>query len=187
MSAIAVREQLIFCVIQGRLGSFESDFEVTMVPLEVTHTAIATREEVDRVTSLGTPFAQSMADILQFFATTYRDVFGFMEGPPIHDACAIAYCIDKSLFQARKMRVDVVSDDSICAGQTVCDVWGDSDRPANVNVCEKMDVAGFFSLSTRLVSKQVKCRPWSRASSLARISRIKWKGFRIKRRERERR
>ena len=32
-----------------------------------------------------------MVDLLTFFKDTYETVFNFKTGPPVHDACAIAF------------------------------------------------------------------------------------------------
>ena len=36
------------------------------------------------------------SDLLVFFATTYRDVFGLVDGPPLHDPIAIAVLLDET-------------------------------------------------------------------------------------------
>ena len=45
-----------------------------------------------------TPFRELITLLLMFFATTYRDVFGF-DDPPLHDPCAVAYVIAPQLFK----------------------------------------------------------------------------------------
>ncbi|KAB5536521.1 Inosine/uridine-preferring nucleoside hydrolase domain-containing protein [Coniochaeta sp. 2T2.1] len=54
--------------------------KTTLVPLDVTHLVLAT-EEVQK---------KMLVELLFFFAKTYRDVFGIMEGPPLHDPLAVA-------------------------------------------------------------------------------------------------
>lgn len=56
-----------------------------MVPLEVTHSAIVTPAVLERVRALSSSFASLCVDLLMFFSRTYRDVFGFTDGPPLHD------------------------------------------------------------------------------------------------------
>ncbi len=48
-----------------------------------------------------TPFRQAVQQLLLFFAETYRTVFGFAEGPPLHDPCAVAYVLAPHLFKVR--------------------------------------------------------------------------------------
>jgi hypothetical protein len=39
--------------------------------------------------------------LLTFFATTYKDVFKFHDGAPLHDPCAVAAIIAPSIFKVR--------------------------------------------------------------------------------------
>lgn len=69
---------------------FESGVKLVMIPLEVTHTCLVTKEIISTLESFGTPFGRLMIDLLQFFAQTYKDVF-FFDHPPLHDPLTIAY------------------------------------------------------------------------------------------------
>lgn len=61
-----------------------------MIPLEVTHTALATPQVLKGLMLRPTPFLQLMRKLLLFFAHTYREVFAF-EHPPLHDPLAVFY------------------------------------------------------------------------------------------------
>eukprot|EP00897_Mesotaenium_endlicherianum_P010813 jgi/Mesen1/9760/ME000007S09820 len=113
----------------------ESGARVTMVPLEVTHTALVTPPVLARILaapSPPTPFRTIVGELLTFFAKRYKEVFGF-EHPPLHDPCAVAFVIAPHIFK-------------LSAGQTVCDVWRQSGRPPNVTLTRSMDVAAFWEL-----------------------------------------
>src|SRR5215472_165257 len=58
---------------------------ITMVGLEVTHQAQATKEVRERIRQLSNPVAQLVDELLEFFAKSYLTVFGF-PAPPVHDA-----------------------------------------------------------------------------------------------------
>eukprot|EP00466_Bigelowiella_natans_P007188 jgi/Bigna1/40369/e_gw1.42.26.1 len=126
---------------------FSSSIKTIMVPLEVTHTALATEAVLKRIKDFNTPFGDMSVDLLTFFKDTYERVFGFKH-PPVHDPCAMAYVIAPGIFRTRSfLHVEVVVGDHKCAGQTVCDVWKDfSKDPPNVHVAEKMDVDKFWDL-----------------------------------------
>lgn len=66
----------------------------------MTHTALATPDVLARLvpSSGATPFRIFIRDLLQFFASTYKSVFGF-DSPPLHDPCAVAFVVQPSLFQ----------------------------------------------------------------------------------------
>lgn len=118
---------------------------VTMVPLEVTHTALATPSVIARIKSLGTPFAHNLTRLLLHFQSAYEAVFG-TKSPPLHDPCAVAYVISPHLFRTQAMAVQIETSSQLCAGRTVCDVHNRWKREANSTVCLSMDVAGFWDL-----------------------------------------
>ena len=51
---------------------FDSGVEVAMVPLEVTHTALATPAVCSEIKALGTPFADMILDLIHFFTVRKR-------------------------------------------------------------------------------------------------------------------
>lgn len=73
-----------------------------MIPLEVTHTALATKQVIGQICSKGGAFLDLIKEIITYFANSYRETFGF-EDPPIHDPCAVAYVIDPHLFEVRPL------------------------------------------------------------------------------------
>eukprot|EP00051_Salpingoeca_urceolata_P031499 m.11824 g.11824 ORF g.11824 m.11824 type:complete len:339 (-) comp4105_c0_seq2:141-1157(-) len=126
---------------------------VTMVPLEVTHTALVTPDVLARIHALDTPFASAVCDLMVFFSSTYRDVFGF-DIPPLHDPCAVAYVIAPELFHCKRMKVDIECGSALSAGQTVCDQYNLDrlpDTAKNCNVALSMDVEKFWDLMLRAV------------------------------------
>jgi inosine-uridine nucleoside N-ribohydrolase len=143
----SVAEFNILCDPEAAEMVCRSGVPLVMVPLQVTHTAIVTTQIMERIAHVTQPpFSTLLHDLLSFFQDTYRTVFGFTNGPPLHDPCAVAYVIDKALFKGRSVHMQVVTGDHLCAGQTVCDVWKYSDQPPNVYVCESMDVEAFWTL-----------------------------------------
>ncbi|OZJ01457.1 hypothetical protein BZG36_05473 [Bifiguratus adelaidae] len=127
----------------------QSGVPLVMVPLDVTHKAIVTVDIILSIRHQLTPcsrFAQLLVDLLLFFEHTYRDVFGFLQGPPLHDPCTLAYIIRPELFKGRFMRVDVVTGDGPASGQTICDIYGRSPLPPNCFVTTDIDAEGFFEI-----------------------------------------
>ncbi|GAB5356167.1 hypothetical protein AAMO2058_000267900 [Amorphochlora amoebiformis] len=126
---------------------FESGAKVVMIPLEVTHTALATETVMKKILDMKTPFAKVAVDLLSFFKSTYKKTFG-MNDPPVHDPCAIAYVIAPEIFTLKHLVVDVITGDHKCKGQTVCDIWRDYyiGRKPNVYVATKMNVDEFWDM-----------------------------------------
>ena len=124
---------------------FESGLPITMVPLETTHRALATPEVVERIAALDFPLAHVCVELLEFFAETYKRVFGFA-APAVHDPCALAWLIDPSIVPTRRMRVDIETQAEFSYGRTVCDVHGVTGRPPNAEVGMDLAVERFWEL-----------------------------------------
>jgi inosine-uridine nucleoside N-ribohydrolase len=94
------------------------------------------------------PYRKLVVGLLQYFRSTYKSVFE-MEHPPLHDPCALAYVIDRSMFNTKKCRVDVETSSPFSAGQTVVDLLNVGNHPEsakNVLVALSMDVTEFWKL-----------------------------------------
>jgi len=97
---------------------FGAPWRVTMFGLDVTHQALCMDADQERIAGLGTPQATFANDLLDFFRSTYRREQQ-MADPPIHDACAIAYVADPTLFEVRPATVAVETHGVLTAGMTV--------------------------------------------------------------------
>lgn len=81
--------------------------KTTLIPLDVTHLVLATQEVQDML-HYGKPtpqlvdgagkscsvLRQMLIELLMFFAKTYSNVFGIVDGPPLHDPLAVAAILD---------------------------------------------------------------------------------------------
>jgi inosine-uridine nucleoside N-ribohydrolase len=116
-----------------------------MVPLEVTHRALATEQIIARLRATNRTIANFAADLLIFFADRYRTVFGFT-APPVHDPCAVARIIDPEIVAASLMHVDIEVKGELTAGRTVCDTYHILGQPANIQVGQDLNVARFWDM-----------------------------------------
>lgn len=130
---------------------FESGVPITMVGLELTHQALATADIVHRIRAIGNRVSKLVVELLDFFGKSYRNVYGF-EGPPIHDACAVAYVIDPQVFSTKRYRVDIETKGEFTSGMTVVDLFNMSGRPANVNVAMELDRERFWNILIETLS-----------------------------------
>ena len=130
---------------------FESGLPITMSGLDVTHQAGAGRAERENLRSLGRVGAV-VAELLEYFASTYRNVFGF-DAPPLHDAVAVAAVLEPGLLKTRAMRVDVECESELTRGETVCDFYGVTGRSPNAEVGVELDREGFFELLYRSLGR----------------------------------
>ncbi|KAF4620063.1 hypothetical protein D9613_004994 [Agrocybe pediades] len=151
----------------------------TMMPINVTHTAIVTRKihslilspEISSIPLEGLPAAASnlrhtLSTLITFFADSYKSTFGFNDGPPLHDALTIAYVARPELFKTTRYRVDVELTGEHTIGETVVDMWnyrkcdGTWGRTGkNCLVAESMNVEAFFEMFLETVSRCDKISP----------------------------
>jgi inosine-uridine nucleoside N-ribohydrolase len=118
---------------------------ITMVPLEVTHQALATPEVTARLRAAQRPVASFAADLLVFFASTYRKVFGF-PAAPLHDPCAVAAVIDPTIIRANMMHVEIETAGEWTSGRTVCDVYAKLGKEPNARVGYALEVERFWDM-----------------------------------------
>jgi uridine nucleosidase len=73
--------------------------KTVLIPLDVTHLVLANKE-VQSLLHHGkdgksqTTLRKMLVELLTFFAKTYADVFGIIEGPPLHDPLAVAVILN---------------------------------------------------------------------------------------------
>ena len=124
---------------------FASGVPITLVPLEVTHRALATDEVIERIAGLDTAVARVSAALMRYFAGTYREVFRFPH-PAVHDPVAVATLIDERIVGTRRMNVAIDTTAGLSAGRTAVDVYGTTGRPPNADVGLELDAARFWDL-----------------------------------------
>ena len=112
---------------------FESGIPIRMAGLDVTHQALVLPEDIARLEGLGTRPGRVFADLMRFFAIHHRDRYGW-DGPPIHDAVAVAWLAQPDLVRSESLRIDVETSGVVTRGRTVADREGLTGRPANAEV-----------------------------------------------------
>lgn len=117
---------------------FRSGIPIRMAGLDVTHQALVLPVDVRRLESLGNRAGRVFADLMRFFAIHHRDRYGW-DGPPVHDAVAVAWLLEPSLVSSRHLRVDVELGSGLTRGRTVADPEGLAGLPPNVEVGIEID------------------------------------------------
>jgi inosine-uridine nucleoside N-ribohydrolase len=124
---------------------------ITMAPLEVTHQALATSEVIARLRAAQRPVATFAADLLVFFADTYRTIYGF-PAAPLHDPCAVAAVVDPAIIRAHRMHVEIEITGEWTSGRTVCDVYGKLGKEPNARVGYALEVERFWDMVISTIS-----------------------------------
>jgi pyrimidine-specific ribonucleoside hydrolase len=118
---------------------------ITLMTLDVTHAALFTERDVERLESLGTRPARVFADLLRYFARFHRERYGW-DGSPIHDAVAVGHLALPELVETVPYRVDVETTSELTRGRTVVDLHGLTGKPPNVDVGVSIDRARFIDV-----------------------------------------
>jgi len=175
----AAAEFNIMCDPHAAQIVLDAPVRTVMIPINLSHTAIATKAIRARLLSPGapdvgnqalppasTPLRHALSTLITFFANTYKSTFGFNEGPPLHDALTVAYVSQPELFRTARKRVDVELTGLHTLGETVVDIWDyrscdDSwgSLGKNCLVAQHLDVAGFFDLLLSCISRCDKTSP----------------------------
>lgn len=88
--------------------------KTVLIPLDLTHQALAS-DEIQRLLlddkdkTQSTRLRRMFNDLLMFFQKTYKEVFGLTEGPPLHDALAVAVLLASA--SETDVRIPFGSDD----------------------------------------------------------------------------
>ena len=130
---------------------FHSGIDVAMVGLDVTHQALLTSDDAERLRSTGR-IGAFVADLVVFFKVYHLETYGW-DGAPIHDAVAVAEVIQPGLVTTRLRNVEVETVSELCRGRTVVDLWRRTDREPNARVGVEIDAEGFFRLLTERIAR----------------------------------
>ena len=130
----------------------KSGADITMMPLDVTHKALVTKNRNDRFRALETPVGVAVAEMTDFFERFDREKYG-SDGAPLHDPTVIAYLINPKLFTGRYVNVEVETKSELTLGMTVADWWRVSNREPNAMFIGDLDADGFFDLLTERIGR----------------------------------
>ncbi|MEU6707311.1 nucleoside hydrolase [Streptomyces wuyuanensis] len=122
---------------------FRSGLPVTMCGLNVSHQALVTPDVLARLEALGTDLGRVCAELMTFFAATYRRLWGF-PAPPLHDPVAVARVIDPEIVDCVDASVAVELRGEYTRGATVVDLHRYLDRPVNARVAVRLDQERFW-------------------------------------------
>ncbi len=130
---------------------FTSGIPITLMPLDVTHKALASERRVAPFRELGTAAGDSVAGMLTFFDRHDMEKYG-ADGAPLHDPTTVAYLIDPDLFAGRRCHVEIVRDGP-AEGMTMIDWWMVTGNEPNAMVMNVVDSDGFFTLLLERISR----------------------------------
>lgn len=129
---------------------FNSGLPIIMAGLDVTHKALIYKEDIERVRAIGKKVSTMVAELLDFFAKFHQSM-GY-KGAPLHDACAVAYLIDPSMFTSKEYFVDIETHGEFTTGATVVDQFNRYGKKPNTTVLLDIKREKFVDLLVELVN-----------------------------------
>jgi purine nucleosidase len=131
---------------------FGSGVQLTVMPLDVTHKALTTKERIDAFRAMGTRVGTMVAEWTDFFERFDVEKYG-SQGAPLHDPCTVAYLINPDLFSGRHINVEIETGSELTLGMTVADWWRVSGREPNAYFVGDINADGFFDLLTERLAR----------------------------------
>ncbi len=131
---------------------FSSGIPIVLMPLDVTHKALTTKDRLQRFADLGTPAGTATAGMLDFYDRWDIEKYG-LPGGPLHDPTVIAYLLQPDLFVGKHVPLEVEIAPGPTLGMTVIDWWGVTDDEPNAIVMNDIDSDGFFDLLVERIGR----------------------------------
>ncbi|MCC0023176.1 MAG: nucleoside hydrolase [Hyphomicrobiaceae bacterium] len=126
---------------------FHSGLDIVVLPLDVTHQALATLPRLEAIEAIGNRSGDTVAGMLHFSERFDIEKYGW-QGAPLHDPTVIAYLLKPDLFNGRKINIEIETQSDLTRGMTVADYWQITSRDKNALYLRDIDAAGFFALLT---------------------------------------
>ena len=129
---------------------FGSGLDVTMIGLDVTHEALMTKADADRLRATGRT-GRLVAELWEFYNRFHSKTYGF-DGSPIHDAVALAHVFRPELVETARRHVAIDCASELCRGRTVVDLWRRTEQEPNADVGVGIDGRAFIELLLERIS-----------------------------------
>jgi len=129
-----------------------SGVDIVMVPLDVTHQALATKERIAAIKANGNASSTAVTQMLEFSERFDLGKYGW-PGAPLHDPCVIAYLLQPELFRGRHINVTIETSSELTVGMTVADYWGVTGKVKNCTYLRSVDSDGFYKLLTERLKR----------------------------------
>ncbi len=129
-----------------------SGVPITMIPLDVTHQALATKPRLGAIGQLGNRTGSAVLEMLTFSERFDLEKYQW-DGAPLHDPCVIARLLEPDIFEGRLINVRVEVASELTRGMTVADYWAVTGRKPNVEYLRHLDADRFFSLLTERLAR----------------------------------
>ena len=138
---------------------YESGVPITQVGLDVCDRAGFSTDQFKRLAQCPAPAVALLVAASGFTRQAYQRMGRLADGEAVryNDVPAMAFAIDPTLMESRRMYVSVDTASDLTRGQTVADWYGSTGFAPNVDVCLDVDALRL----TNLVVDRLVSHPWS--------------------------
>jgi inosine-uridine nucleoside N-ribohydrolase len=123
---------------------FASGIDTTMVGLDVTHRALMTPADADRLAESGR-VGTVVAELFAFYNRFHSRVYD-LPGSPVHDALAVGHLLRDDLLGTKHCHLAIDCASELCRGRTVVDLWHVTGEAPNAHVATDVDGPAFIDL-----------------------------------------
>ena len=123
----------------------KSGVKIVMMPLDITHKVLATKNFIEKVGSLGSNSGAAVAGLLNFFGRYDSEKYG-SDGAPLHDPNVIAYLLKPEYYFGKEISVEIELNSDLTLGMTVADWWQITDKEKNVYFVKEVDTTAVLDL-----------------------------------------
>lgn len=116
-----------------------SGVKIVMIPLDVTHKVLASKNFIQKVSATGSNTGVAVAGLLNFFGRYDSEKYG-SDGAPLHDPNVIVYLLRPNLYSGRKINVEVELKSELTLGMTVADWWQITEKQKNAHFITEVQV-----------------------------------------------
>ena len=109
-----------------------SGVKIIMMPLDVTHKVLATKNFIEKMKSIGSSSGRAVAGLLDFFGRYDSKKYG-SDGAPLHDPNVIAYLLKPHYYAGKDINVEIELKSDLTLGMTVADWWHVTRKRKNVH------------------------------------------------------
>ncbi len=128
----------IYCDPEAAREVFRAEFNLSLVPLDVTNRVVFSTDDITRVTDKTTRAGLLLSQTLPFAFRAYHEQLG-VEGLHLNDAVGVVAAADAGVFEAEEYAVDVETAGEVTMGATVLDRRPVRQWPLNLNVMTGID------------------------------------------------
>ncbi|MBQ6125569.1 MAG: ribosylpyrimidine nucleosidase [Erysipelotrichaceae bacterium] len=124
---------------------FTSGVKITMMPLDLTNTALANMQIIERMEGIGNKAGKLFGDIMRF--TFSSQAVNGLDAGPVHDVTAVTYLVAPELYHKQDMFVEIDTNRyGPGYGRTICDANNRYHRKPNTTVGLSIDLDRFWDL-----------------------------------------